>query len=162
MKKILSCAAIAVICSAGFSSASQAESTGCGLGTIIFDGNKGVAPSVLAVTTNGTSGNQTFGISSGTLGCERNSVVKSKSAKLFSFANQNLDQLAFDASRGNGEYLEVAANIIGVKEADKNHFFKAVQGNFSNIFAQNSNTKNVVESLVAMMEKDEVLKSYKI
>jgi hypothetical protein len=46
-----------------------ANSTGCGLGTIIFEGQKGIAPQVLAVTTNGTSGNQTFGITSGTLGC---------------------------------------------------------------------------------------------
>ena len=32
----------------------------CGLGSKVFEGQKGVAPQVLAVTTNGTFGNQTF------------------------------------------------------------------------------------------------------
>src|SRR5512143_1990 len=41
---------------------------GCGLGTQIWTGSKGLAPKVLGATTNGTSGSQTFGISSGTLG----------------------------------------------------------------------------------------------
>ncbi|HKB84382.1 MAG TPA: DUF3015 family protein, partial [Burkholderiales bacterium] len=41
----------------------------CGWGSKLFDGQKGAAPQVLAVTTNGTFGNQTFGISSGTSGC---------------------------------------------------------------------------------------------
>ena len=164
MKKILSSTAIiATVFSIGFAASAQAESTGCGLGTMLFDGNKGVAPNVLAVTTNGLSfGNQTFGISSGTLGCEKNDTVKSKAGKLFAFANDNLDKLAFDASRGNGEYLEVTANIIGIKDADKNHFFQVVQNNFSNIFTKNVNTKDAVNSLVVMMAKDEVLKAYKI
>ena len=46
------------------------NSVGWGLGSQIFDGQSGVAPQVLAVTTNGTLGNQTFGISSGTSGCK--------------------------------------------------------------------------------------------
>ena len=160
MKKILSSAALAA--AVLFSASVHAESTGCGLGTMLFDGDKGVAPNILAVTTNGTSGNQTFGISSGTLGCNKNDTVKSRAGKLFAFADKNLNQLAFDASRGNGEYLAATANIIGIKAADQNHFFEVVQNNFSNVFAKNSNTKDVVDSLVALMAKDEVLKSYKI
>lgn len=50
---------------------------GCGWGSKLFDGQQGVAPQVLAVTTNGTSGNQTFGITSGTSGCSQDGVVKS-------------------------------------------------------------------------------------
>src|SRR5690606_21045070 len=50
---------------------------GCGLGSKLFEGQRGVAPQVLAVTTNGTFGNQTFGISSGTLGCNQDGVVRS-------------------------------------------------------------------------------------
>src|SRR3569832_2439659 len=51
------------------------NNVGCGVGTIIFEGQSGVAPQVLAVTTNGTLGNQTFFISSGTLGCANDWVV---------------------------------------------------------------------------------------
>src|SRR3569623_1425632 len=40
------------------------NNVGCGVGTIIFDGQSGAAPQVLAATTNGILGNQTFGITS--------------------------------------------------------------------------------------------------
>ena len=68
--------AVAGFCAVGVAQAQQ-ENTGCGLGTMLFDGQQGIAPQVLAVTTNGTSGNQTFGITSGTLGCTQDGVVKS-------------------------------------------------------------------------------------
>ncbi|MFN7453535.1 MAG: DUF3015 family protein, partial [Pseudobdellovibrionaceae bacterium] len=38
---------------------------GCGLGSVIFGNEKGFSQ-IFAATTNGTVGNQTFGISSGT------------------------------------------------------------------------------------------------
>ncbi|MCE3254550.1 MAG: hypothetical protein K0R25_44 [Rickettsiaceae bacterium] len=161
MKKILSSVAIIAAISS-FSGVANAENTGCGLGTMIFHGNDGVPANILAVTTNGTSGNQTFGISSGTLGCDQKAKVQSKAGRLFVFANENLNELALDASNGGGEYLSSAAEIIGVKDADKAHFNEVVQANFSEIFSGNSNTKTVVDSLVAVMQKDEVLKSYKI
>src|SRR3569832_2346522 len=43
------------------------NNVGCGGGTIIFEGQSGNTPQVLAVTTNGTLGNQTFGSAAGTL-----------------------------------------------------------------------------------------------
>ena len=41
-----------------------ADNCGCGLGTMIFDGNDGLISQIAAATTNGSFGNQTFGISS--------------------------------------------------------------------------------------------------
>ena len=38
------------------------DSTGCGLGSMAWRGQKGIGPQVLAVTTNGSFSNQTFGI----------------------------------------------------------------------------------------------------
>jgi hypothetical protein len=35
---------------------------GCGVGAMIWKGQPGIAPHVLAATTNGTFGNQTFGM----------------------------------------------------------------------------------------------------
>jgi len=52
------------------SHASQ-KNTGCGLGSVIFKGQDALLFQILAVTTNGTSGNQTFGITTGTLNCDR-------------------------------------------------------------------------------------------
>ena len=55
----------------GFSTALFADQKnyGCGLGSMAFEGNDGLISQVSAATTNGTSGNQTFGITSGTSNC---------------------------------------------------------------------------------------------
>jgi hypothetical protein len=161
MKKILTYAAIAAT-TLTLASNANAENTGCGFGSILFNGNKGVVPNILAVTTNGSSGSQTFGITSGTLGCNPNSYVKS-SIKLFAFADENLNELASDTAKGNGAYLESVAQILDIKEADKSHFFTVMQDNFSSIFeGEITNTANVVASISNVMKKDSVLKSYKI
>lgn len=161
MKKIISYTAIAAT-ALTLSTTSHAENTGCGLGTTLFDGNKGVIPNILAVTTNGTSGNQTFGITSGTLGCNPNATVRS-SFKLSSFADENLNELAADTAKGQGAYLEVASQIIGVQEDHKEHFFTVMQDNFSNIFEnENTTTNMVVSSISDVMKNDKILKSYKI
>ena len=55
--------------------ASAYDSTGCGLGSMAWRGQSGIAPQILAVTTNGSFGNQTFGITFGTSGCDPNGRV---------------------------------------------------------------------------------------
>ncbi|MHB8564027.1 MAG: DUF3015 family protein, partial [Acidiferrobacteraceae bacterium] len=80
------------------------NNVGCGVGTIIFDGQGGVAPQVLAVTTNGIFGNQTFGISSGTLGCSTDGVVANP-VRVSMFVGSNMDQLARNMSAGHGQSL---------------------------------------------------------
>src|SRR5262245_22752963 len=59
---------------------------GCGLGSVFFGSKPGFIQ-VLAATTNGTSGNQTFGITSGTSNCDTGSGG-SASAKVFIAANR--------------------------------------------------------------------------
>src|SRR6186713_935077 len=54
---------------------------GCGLGSMIFEPDSGFTQ-VFAATTNGTSGNQTFGITSGTSNCDPG-AAKTASAKAF-------------------------------------------------------------------------------
>ena len=85
---------------------------GCGVGSKLFDGQKGVAPQVLAVTTNGTSANQTFGITSGTLGCTQDGVVKS-SWKTAMFIDGNREQVARDMSSGSGEVNSSRSPVTG-------------------------------------------------
>lgn len=157
--------ASAIIASAiAFSNSAYADNTGCGLGTVIFAGTSSVVTDVLAVTTNGTSGNQTFGITSGTSGCKYGSTISaSKKAKIFSFADKNMDEFALDVSKGSGEYLNSVADIIGIKEEDKARFFNLSQKNFSKLFSnENITTDKVVDNLVNMVNNDKVLKTYKI
>jgi hypothetical protein len=156
MKKSLIAAALL----ASFSAQAAQENTGCGLGTMIFDGKSGVASQVLAVTTNGTSGNQTFGISSGTLGCTQDGVVSS-TKKLSMFTGSNMDRLARDMSVGHGESLETMAELMGIEEQDKAGFFSVAQQNFGKIFSSKDVTaEQVLASLKDAMAQDAKLVRY--
>ena len=104
------------------------DSTGCGLGTTAWEGKSGIAPQVLAVTTNGTSGNQTFGITSGTSGCVSDGTIK-PAAKMAMFMGSNMDKVAQDMSRGGGETLTALAELKGVQPSDRPEFYRVAQSN---------------------------------
>ena len=71
MKKVLLISTVLFLMASGTVLAGATrENCGCGLGTMLFDGADGLAQQVLAATTNGFLGTQTFGISSGTLDCD--------------------------------------------------------------------------------------------
>jgi DUF3015 family protein len=157
MRKIL----IAVVVSAvpAFAFAQQNNIGTCGWGAKLFDGQSGIAPQVLAVTTNGTSGNQTFGISTGTSGCTQDGVVKS-TWKTAMFIDGNKDRLARDMSIGNGETLDSLAHLIGVREEDRAAFSRAMQANVSVIFPTGSSTDDSVVALKQVLRSDRELSQY--
>ena len=137
-----------------------ANSSGCGLGTMLFDGQSGIGPQVLAVTTNGTSGNQTFGITSGTLGCTKDGVVRPP-AEVRVLLMSSLDNLAADVARGEGETLVSLANLMAIDPADQERFFVSLQGNFVRIFPSEAVTADeVITSINAVMAEDQVLARY--
>ena len=108
------------------------DSTGCGLGSMAWRGQSGVVPQILAVTTNASFGNQTFGISSGTSGCDQNGRITGGTQRMvLNFLENNMEQYALDASRGEGETLDTLA---GIMEVDKNVLATKVHDNFALIF----------------------------
>jgi hypothetical protein len=115
----------------------------CGWGSKVFDGQSGVFPQVLATTTNGTSGNQTFGITFGTSGCTQDGMVKSN-YKTAMFIDGNKEKLAQDMSKGNGETLVSLAKLIGVNDADKAAFFRAAKENFAQIYSTETATADQI------------------
>lgn len=130
---------------------------GCGVGAMIWKGQSGIAPHVLAATTNGTFGNQTFGMTTGTLGCQTNQSVQSMAM----YMESNIDKVARDMSRGSGENLDTLAVLLGVDEADRDSFRKALQDNFATIFPSSDTTSGeAVDAIVALLEKDETLSKY--
>jgi hypothetical protein len=132
----------------------------CGWGSKVMDGQSGIAPQVLGATTNGTSGNQTFGITSGTSGCTQDGVVSS-SWKTAMFIDGNKSKLARDMSTGSGETLESLANLIGVQEKDKAAFFRTTKDNLALIFpSENPTTDQVVASLKQVISSNEQLAQY--
>ena len=132
----------------------------CGWGSKLMEGNSGIAPQVLAVTTNGTSGNQTFGITTGTSGCTQDGVVHS-TWKTAMFVDGNMNKLARDMSVGHGETLNSLADLLGMDDAHKVVFFKASKENFAQIFFSDSvSSKDVVNSLKEVLSRNAELAEY--
>jgi hypothetical protein len=131
---------------------------GCGWGTQLFEGKSGVGPHIMAATTNGTLGNQTFGMTSGTGGCDKNAEITADAAD---FINDNLEKVAQNMSAGQGEALETLASLMGIADQDKAVFFSLTQAHFSTIFTNEAvNGQDVISAVEAVMEKDSSLAKY--
>jgi len=141
--------------------AAQANnSAGCGAGSILFDGQSGLGPNVLAATTNGISGNNTFGMTSGTLGCNQNDTV---TAAADIFLNANMERVARDMATGEGESLETLATLMGIDDADKSAFYSFSQSNFTAIYSRDDvSSSEVMASLKAVMLTDVTLAKYAV
>ncbi len=145
MKKI-----IGLIAAVGLTASVYAnDNTGCGLGSILIKNQNSTVTQALAATTNGTSGNQTFGISSGTSNCSKpNNFVSND--KLNKFVTDNMDELALDISAGKGETLSTVAKLMNVE--DTSAFSAKLQANFSNIYTnENVTSAAVIDSLAKYM-----------
>ncbi len=146
--------AITICCALAFAGSAFASqsNTGCGIGTMIFEGKDGLLSQICAATTNGTWGNQTFGITSGTLGCTKAPTFVSMQ-KLNTFVGDNMDNLAMDISKGNGEYLSTLAVLLDVPVEERPQLYSLLQDNFSNIYTSESVTHvdvlNNLEKLLA-------------
>lgn len=129
MKKIYLLSAVILMAA---SNAKAIDSTGCGLGSMAWRGQSGPVPQILAATTNTSFGSQTFGITFGTSGCDPNGRITGGTQRMvFNFIQNNMEQYAFDASRGEGETLDT---IAGIMNMDKKAFAEKSQQNFAAIF----------------------------
>ena len=130
---------------------------GCGVGAMVWKGQSGIAPHVLAATTNGIFGNQTFGMTTGTLGCETNESIRSMAM----YMDSNIDKVARDMSRGSGENLDTLAVLLGVDEADRGEFNRLLQDHFAAIFPSSDTTSDqAVDAIVALLEQNDRLSKY--
>ena len=105
---------------------------GCGLGSLVFGDQTGPVQ-ILAGTTNGTAGSQTFGITSGTSNCG-GSLLTSANERLTPFVVANLDNLAKDIASGSGESMETLVELLNVPASDRDQTYARLQANFSTIF----------------------------
>ena len=125
---------------------------------MLFEGQSGLGPHVMAATTNGLYGTQTFAMSSGTLGCDVDSPIVSQTAL---YIDSNIDQVAIDMSKGQGEALNALAAVLGVQKVDQPHFRKTMHDNFASIFSNVDVTSaQVTESVLSVMNDDAVLRKY--
>ena len=147
MKKlIVSIAAVAALSSAAIAGVNS--QTGCGLGSMIIKDDSTAVMLALQFTTNGTSGNQSFGITSGTSGCKKTKFVMNERAE--EFVASNMDQLAKEIAVGHGESVDTLAELLAVE--DKEVFASALQANYNSIYtSQNVEMADVLDNISTTM-----------
>ncbi len=154
MKKILALA-VALLASTTMAAEKSAlagtgvyGTAGCGLGSMAFGSQPG-GVQILAATTNGTVGSQTFGITSGTSNCGK-SLFALEGTKIFIEGNR--EALAKDAARGQGETI-VALRHIAACQAESAELGKALQQNFTTLFPAAS-TEQVRDQVIQFLKTE--------
>ena len=131
MKKwILALAALLVFTGTSFG-ATVSEDCGCGLGKVAIGEKEGLGWNLLGTFLNGISGNQTFGMTSGTLGCGESDLFVSNE-RMDIFVADNMDNLAVDIAMGSGESLDALMELAQVN--DKTKAAEVLQANFDAIY----------------------------
>jgi hypothetical protein len=152
MKKLtyVVCAVLLTVVFAGVGWAVDKSNVGCGLGTLIFKNENGLMSQTAAATTNGFVGNQTFGITSGTIDCKQHTTLTYKE-KVDTFVAENMGNLATDIARGQGEYLNTLALLMDVPATQKAAFGSLLQAHFSDIYTSDKVTHSeVVKNIVTV------------
>lgn len=110
--------------------ASKYGSAGCGLGSMIFEGDQTWWKQVLASTTN-TTAMQSVGITLGTSNCD--SPAPLKVSQVQAYVEANKVALANDIAKGNGETIMNLSKVYGC--TNTNDFGKALKSNYRSIFS---------------------------
>ncbi len=158
MKKALIGAGL--MASATLAIAHQPGGPDCGWGNMLFTGQKGLVSHTLASLTNGTSGNATFGMTSGTNGCSTEYRL-TYGGKSWLNISAVMDEFAEDVARGEGEALNAVAISMGVRPEDRAHFSAVMHDNFAVLFpAADVTAEELMASILDVMEADQRLSQY--
>ena len=156
MNKIIT--GLILLSASSVANAGAAGGSGCGWGQALFDGQSGKASHVLALTTNGTSGNNTFGVTTGTNGCSADGTL--------SYGGQNvvssiMNEFSEDVARGDGDALNTVAVVYGVEEQDRETFAIVMHENFAVLFPNEDVTADeMMASIEVVMKSDPRLSKY--
>lgn len=156
MKKAIISAALLTVSSSAFAAAPGGPD--CGWGNLLFDGQSGIGPHFLASITNGTSGNATFGMTTGTNGCSANGTLTYGGASLL---GSIMDEFSEDVARGDGEAMNAVAVMYGIEKADRATFASVMHENFTALFpSENVTAEEVMASMNEVMKADSRLAKY--
>lgn len=125
----------------------------CGWGNLLFKGAKGIPSHVVAVTTNGTTGNNTFGITSGTNGCNASGRLTYGGRDMIQ-VSAILDEFSEDVARGHGDAMNTVAVLVGINHSDRAAFSEVMHENFALIFPNEA-----VTAEQAMLSVNDIMKS---
>lgn len=154
MKKLLVLSAFALMLAAP--TAFAGNSAGCGLGHLLFSGQSGMIPNILAATTNGSFGSQTFGITTGTSGCSTSDTAYNQTQQE-KFVSANMDKLSTQMAQGSGEYVSAMAELMGCSASAQPEFARMTQANYESLFASDANAHAWLGTLKVEMSRNAVL-----
>jgi hypothetical protein len=128
---------------------------GCGWGKIWWaqdPGGKTKGVQILMATSNGLFGNQTFGISSGTLGCTNDGKWWAYQ-KTIMFVELNYEALTDQMAQGRGEHLASLATLMGIPAARHGQFFALAQTRYESLTERSDTSPaTLVEELSEAIE----------
>ena len=124
----------------GASPALADNDVGCGIGTQFMEGKEGLVSHVLASCTNAYT-LQSVSLTFNLFGCDSTGKVTAD-AELRKFAAANLDQLARDMARGEGESLAAFAHLLQVPADQQGAFGAFTQSHFVDLFPNDGVTSN--------------------
>ena len=134
----------------------------CGWGNMLFAGQSGLPSHIVAVTTNGTSGNATFGMTSGTNGCSVDGKLTYGGKDMVNVSSI-MGEFSEDVARGQGEAMDAIAAMIGVQEQDRAAFAQVMHEHFAAIFPDEDVTaREVLTSVNVVMMNDQRLAKYAV
>lgn len=132
----------------------------CGWGNMLFEGKAGAGYHFMASIFNSSSGNNTFGMTSGTNGCSTRGRL-TYSGKNVMTVSQIMTEFSEDVAKGNGEALETVAVVFGIEKQDRTVFAEVAHANFEKLFpSENVTAEHVVETLVELLKSDARLAKY--
>jgi hypothetical protein len=130
----------------------------CGWGNMLMDGQSGLGAHIIASITNGSTGNATFGMTTGTNGCSANGTLTYGGKSLVGAV---MDEFGEDVARGDGEALTAVAVSMGISESDRPLFKSVMHQNFTTLFpSQDVTADQVTSSIVEIMRANEQLAKY--
>ncbi len=132
----------------------------CGWGNMLFEGQSGLGSHLVASITNGTSGNASFGMTSGTNGCTTEGTLTYGGKPMINLGAV-MDEFSEDVARGDGEVLAAVAVSLGVAAEDRAHFKQVMHRNFDTLFPRADVTaRDVLASMTDILSSDERLAQY--
>jgi hypothetical protein len=132
----------------------------CGWGNMLFAGKTGTGYHLLGTLFNNSSGNNTFGRSSGTNGCDTNGRLTYGGENWLAFAGL-LTEFTEAVAKGEGEALNAVAVMFGIDKHDQATFAEITHANFNALFpSENVTAEEVMQTLVKIMKADKRLAKY--
>jgi len=156
-KQLLAGLAVACLSTGAFA---DPDEHGCGWGSLVFEGKSGLAAYVLASFTNATAGNATFGMTSGTNGCQTHHPINYGGKSWFAAADF-ADDVVEDIAVGEGEALDALAVMIGIEKQDRAYFNQLTHDNFKTIAPTSEVTgEQVMVAIDTLLSADKRLSKY--